>query len=139
MDFSAIITEYIKPELLILIPLLFALGMGFKSAKTFPDNKIPLALGIIGVVMAGLWFCGSAMPTTFAEILLTIFTSICHGVICAAVAVYGDQIWKQRNKGDTYAFTSAQLQAIAKAMGLSSDPDGAAQAIIDAINATTSS
>lgn len=139
MEFSAIINEYIKPELLILIPLLLALGMGFKSAKTFPDNKIPLALGIIGVVMAGLWFCGSAMPATFAEILLTIFTSICHGVICAAVAVYGDQLKKQRNKADTYAFTPAQLQAIAKAMGLSSDPDGAAQAIIDAINATTSS
>lgn len=139
MDFSAIITNYIKPELLILIPLLYALGMCFKSAKTFRDNMIPLALGVIGVVMAGLWFCGTAMPAGFAEILMTIFTSVCHGVICAAVAVYGDQILKQRNKADTYAFTAAQLQAIAKAMGLSTDPDGAAQAIIDTINATTSS
>lgn len=139
MDFSAIITNYIKPELLILIPLLYALGMCFKSAKTFHDNMIPLALGVIGVVMAALWFCGTAMPAGFAEFLLTIFTSVCHGVICAAVAVYGDQILKQRNKADTYAFTAAQLQVIAKAMGLSTDPDGAAQAIIDTINATTGS
>ena len=54
MDFK----EYIKPELIILIPVLYVIGAGIKKCKRISDNCIPLILGIIGTILSALWvFC----------------------------------------------------------------------------------
>ena len=44
-----ILKEFVKPELLILIPVLYLIGTGLKNS-IFKDNLIPIALGIFGII-----------------------------------------------------------------------------------------
>ena len=45
---------FIKPELLILVPVLYIMGMGIKKSKV-ADNRIPLILGLIAIFLSTLW------------------------------------------------------------------------------------
>ena len=47
-------TEYIKPELLILIPVLYLIGIAIKKSA-LADKFIPVVLGAVAVVLAGLY------------------------------------------------------------------------------------
>ena len=46
-----ILKEFVKPELLILIPVLYLIGAGLKNSK-FKNNLIPIALGIFGIILS---------------------------------------------------------------------------------------
>lgn len=87
--------DFIRPELLTLIPLLYIVGMILKDAAFVRDNFIPLVLGGVGVVLAICYVCGDA--ATFS--LTAVATSVTQGILCAGVAVYGNQIFKQFKKG----------------------------------------
>lgn len=41
--------DYIKPELLVLIPVLYILGLMLKKTEKINDKYIPVMLGIIGI------------------------------------------------------------------------------------------
>ena len=92
------IIEFIKPELLVLVPVLYIMGTFLKKAQTFADNHIPLALTAVGIVLAALWVVGTVPTGTAREIVLAVFTALVQGVICAGLAVYGDQMVKQTGK-----------------------------------------
>lgn len=96
MDFK----EYIKPELIILIPVLYVIGAGIKRCKKISDNCIPLILGIIGIILSALWVFASSEISGFKEVLIAIFTSVTQGVLVAAASVFSNQIYKQLSKGD---------------------------------------
>lgn len=46
--------DYIKTELLVLIPVLYLIGIGLKKSK-MPDKWIPTTLGAIAVVLSAIW------------------------------------------------------------------------------------
>ena len=92
MDFQ----EYIKPELLILIPVLVAIGYGFKKAEWLQDKFIPVCLGVVGIVLSLL--VGSIPFETASAILDAVFTAIVQGILVAAAAVYANQLLKQEKK-----------------------------------------
>ena len=96
MDFK----EYIKPELIILIPVLYVIGAGIKKCKRISDNCIPLILGIIGIILSALWVFALSEIYGFKEVLIAIFTSVTQGVLVAAASVFSKQIYKQLSKGD---------------------------------------
>ncbi|HBS60936.1 MAG TPA: hypothetical protein DEA44_16940, partial [Firmicutes bacterium] len=50
MDFN----EFIRPELLVLVPVLYLIGMGIKKSAA-KDKWIPVVLGIAGVVLASAY------------------------------------------------------------------------------------
>lgn len=84
-------TEYILPELLLVIPVLWVLGWLLKQAE-FVDNKwIPLILGTAGIILAVCWIAGEAEHFG----LTALFTSVTQGILCAGFAVYGNQLVKQ--------------------------------------------
>lgn len=87
--------EYIKPELLILIPVLYLIGMMIKSLRV-KACIIPLTLGIVGIALACLWVFVSPVE----NIALALFTGVVQGVLCAGATVYGNQLWKQSQKED---------------------------------------
>ena len=91
--------EFIKPELLILIPVLYFIGMGIKKSAV-KDAIIPIVLGIVGIVLTGLYIFASEPVIGSQAVFTAIFTSITQGVLCAAAAVYTDQIIKQSGKHD---------------------------------------
>lgn len=48
-------TTYIKPELLVLIPVLVFIGYFLKQSEAVKDKLIPAILAAVGVLLAALW------------------------------------------------------------------------------------
>ncbi len=86
------ISEFIKPELLILIPISYFVGMGLKKSNV-KDAFIPAILGACGVLLAGLYVCGTEGFSMFS-----VFTAITQGILCAGASVYINQLVKQKGK-----------------------------------------
>ena len=92
------IMNYVKPELLVLIPVLYFLGMAFKSSQTVSDKHIPLLLGGVGVLLTLLWVLAGSELTGAQDILRAVFAAVTQGVLCAGCSVYVNQLGKQRGK-----------------------------------------
>lgn len=93
-----IIIDYINPELLVLVPFLYVLGMFLKDSKKISDNLIPAILGGAGVATAVVWVLASTVPVGVAAVALAIVTALVQGVLCAGAAVYINQLIKQKEK-----------------------------------------
>ena len=97
------LTNYIQPELLILIPFLGIVGKGMKMAYHIQDKHIPKILGVFGMILAALWITSQQHPFENDINWLNIaFTSIVQGGLCAAGAVYLHQLKKQGKKKEFY-------------------------------------
>ena len=91
--------EFIKPELLILIPVLYLVGMGIKKSE-MKDKYIPLILGCAAVILSALYVFATCDAHNFKDICLIIFTSITQGILTAGASVYFNQLYKQSKKKD---------------------------------------
>lgn len=89
--------EYIKTELLILIPVLYFIGIGLKKSKQ-PDKWIPLMLGVSAVVLSALWVFATADISGLQEAASAIFTAVTQGVLVAGASVYVNQLYLQARK-----------------------------------------
>ena len=92
------IMSYVKPELLIVAIVLYFLGMWLKQAAFFKDKYIPLVLGIIGIVVCGIWVAATASFVAGQDILAAVFASITQGILVAGLSTYVNQIFKQLTK-----------------------------------------
>ena len=90
MDFT-IIKEFIKPELLVLVAVLYITGIALKKAATVNDTRIPLILGIIGILLAMLYVGATSDLSTTQDVLLAIFAGVTQGILCAGASVYTNQ------------------------------------------------
>jgi len=87
--------DFINPELLVLIPASYLIGIWIKHI-TFIDNKyIPLILGGFCAVLACLYQLAIADFNGTQSILLCLFAAITQGILCAGASVYVNQIIKQ--------------------------------------------
>lgn len=94
------ISSLVKPELLILIPVLYIVGLALKKTA-ISDKLIPLILGAAGVVLSAVHLFASCEVTDGSCALSVIFASFTQGVLCAGASVYANQIYKQLfNKGE---------------------------------------
>lgn len=92
------ITQYIKPELLLLIPVLYFIGRYIKSTKI--DNKhIPLILGIGSIILSAIWILATEAISGYQDVLMAVFTAFVQGILCAGSAVYCNELIVQ-NKRD---------------------------------------
>ena len=93
MDFQ----EYIKSELLILVPVLYIIGMGFKKSK-LKDKWIPLVLGVAGIALSTIWVLATSQIESFQDAAAGFFTSVTQGILAAGGSVYVKQICLQAKK-----------------------------------------
>lgn len=93
-------TEYIKPELLVLIPVLVFLGCAAKQSAVIKDKFIPALLAAAGVLLAGLYVLATTTITMPQDAAQAVFTALVQGLLCAAGAVYADQCVKQSKKSE---------------------------------------
>jgi len=92
-----LLKNFIKPELLILIPVLYFIGVAIKNTTLIKDKFIPLILGLIGIVLSSLWI----LATEGTEnIYMAIFVAITQGFLTAGASVYVNQLIKQSKKAE---------------------------------------
>lgn len=89
--------DYIKTELLVLIPVLYFIGIGLKKSK-MPNKRIPLTLGATAVVLSIIWVIATGEISSIAEAAAALFTAITQGVLLAGASVYTNQLYVQANK-----------------------------------------
>ena len=89
-----ILKEFVKPELLILIPVLYLIGVGLKNSK-FKDNFIPVILGVVGILLSTIYVFATSEISGSKDILMGIFISLTQGILVAGCSVYFNQIYKQ--------------------------------------------
>ena len=91
--------EFIKPELLILIPVLYVVGIGLKKSK-LPDRLIPLILGGIAIVLSAAWVIATSDISTLKDVAYALFISVTQGILTAGAGVYVNQLYVQSKKKD---------------------------------------
>ena len=89
--------DYIKTELLILVPVLYFLGIGLKKSK-LPDKWIPIVLGVSAVVLSAIWVIATADISGVQEASSAIFTAVTQGILVAGASVYANQLYIQAKK-----------------------------------------
>lgn len=90
--------EFVKPELLVLIPVLYALGCALKKAGWFDDRYIPAAVGAAGILLCCVWVISTSQVGGVQEAFAAVFTAVTQGILCAGAGVYGNQLMKQHKK-----------------------------------------
>ena len=91
--------EFIKPELLILIPVLYVVGIGLKKSK-LSDTLIPLILGGIAIVLSASWVIATSDISTLKDVAYALFISVTQGILSAGASVYANQLYVQSKKKD---------------------------------------
>ncbi len=91
--------EFIKPELLILIPVLYVVGIGLKKSK-LSDTLIPLILGGIAIVLSAAWVIATSDISTLKDVAYALFISVTQGILSAGASVYVNQLDVQSKKKD---------------------------------------
>lgn len=91
--------QYIREELLILVPVLYAIGI-FLKKSILSDKWIPIVLGIIGIILSLLWILSTENIDTFQNFTMILFAAITQGVLVAGSSVYVNQMYIQSKKGE---------------------------------------
>lgn len=94
MEMFEAFKEFIKPELLILIPVLYLIGAGLKKSE-FKDKFIPMILGVIAVILSGLYVFATSDIHNMKEVAMAIFVALTQGILTAGASVYFNQLYKQ--------------------------------------------
>lgn len=89
--------EFIKPELIVLIPVLYLAGVNLKRSEV-ADKNIPWILGTCSVALCTLFILATTEINGWKEALMAIFSSLTQGVLCAGASVYANQLIKQATK-----------------------------------------
>ena len=89
--------DYIKTELLTLVPVLYFIGIGLKKSK-LPDKWIPVVLGVSAVVLSAIWVIATADVSGLQETASAIFTAVTQGILVAGASVYANQLYIQAKK-----------------------------------------
>lgn len=89
--------EYIKTELLILIPVLYLIGIGLKKSQ-LADRWIPVTLGVISIILCTAWVLSTEYISTLQHLTAALFTAVTQGVLTAGASVYVNQLYIQSNK-----------------------------------------
>lgn len=94
------ITNYVKPELIVVAIALYFVGMALKQAQTVKDKYIPLILSGISIVICAMYVFATSTCNTPQDIVMAIFTAITQGILIAGLSTYVNQIVKQANKDE---------------------------------------
>lgn len=89
--------DYIKTELLVLIPVLYFVGIGLKKSS-IPDKWIPIIIGVISVIMSAIWVFAAGGYSTLSDVASAFFTAVTQGILVAGASVYVNQIYIQAKK-----------------------------------------
>lgn len=89
------IVNYVQPELMILVPVLYLVGIGLKKTSLVSDRLIPVVLALCGIFMATIYVLATNDIAGWKSVLTAIFTAVTQGILVAGASVFCNQIYKQ--------------------------------------------
>lgn len=92
------LVSYIRPELVLLIPVLYFVGMGLKKTALVQDRWIPLFVCGVGVALSALYTFATGELTSLRQGALLLFTAVTQGVLVSGASVLCHQLYKQATK-----------------------------------------
>ena len=93
------VMSFIKPELLILVPVLYIVGLGIKKSNV-QDKYIPLVLGVVSIFLSTLWVISTSDIKNWQDAVYAVFISITQGILTAGASVYVNQLYVQSKKNE---------------------------------------
>lgn len=93
MDFTSLINEYIKSELLIVTPVLYVIARMLENSSVNRES-IPWVLLAISITLAGLYTFATVDIRGVPSILMGLFSSLVQGVLLSGTAVFGGILGK---------------------------------------------
>ena len=91
------IFKFIKPELLVLVPVLSIVGAGIKKSAV-KNNRIPLILGMIAIFLSILWVFSTSPIQSWQDAIRAVYISVTQGILAAGASVYAHQLYAQAKK-----------------------------------------
>ena len=91
------LTNYLCPELLVLVPVLYVLGVILKKSP-LQDWLIPFVLCCAGCVLSFAYLAAKGVDSP-ADWLTVVYTAITQGILSAACSVYVKNLIKQAKEG----------------------------------------
>lgn len=91
-------SDYVKPELIVVAVALYFLGMWLKQSEAVKDKRIPLINGAVGIVVCGIYVIATSPCQTGQDVAMAIFTAITQGILVAGLSTYVNQLIKQVGK-----------------------------------------
>ncbi len=89
--------NYIAPEMLVLVPVLYGMGIVLKQTA-LKDQFIPAILTVISVLFTILYIFSAKAISTPQEIAQALFTALTQGILIASASVYTNEVVKQAKK-----------------------------------------
>jgi hypothetical protein len=94
-----ILKDFIKPELVVLIPVLYLIGKALKTSLIL-DKHIPWLLGLTSVILSLLYIVATSVFSGWQGVFMVVFSAFTQGILCAGASVYVNQIIKQSSKSE---------------------------------------
>lgn len=122
MEFiSDAINQYVRAELLVLIPVLYVVRKFLQKMKV-KECRIPLIVGISSVVLCALHTFSTVALTDWSSVLMAVFASLTQGLLIAFASYNGGDFIMTAMTGKT----STERQAIRLAKAGAPQPDSTA-------------
>lgn len=97
-EISSLVKEYISPEVIWLVPCLYALGSIVKKSKRIDDTLIPTILCVVGIFLSALVSFASREPQGWIQWVILAAVSLGQGYVIAAAAICLNQLLKQHSR-----------------------------------------
>lgn len=95
-----VLKQFIRPELFVLIPVLYITGKILKDTTVLKDKFIPVILGALAVLLSIVYVAANTNLASYQDALMAVFVAFTQGVLCAGCAVYVNQLFAQLKKGE---------------------------------------
>ena len=87
--------DYIRSELLVLIPVLYTLAMFWRAKTNVSLLTVYLTIGAAGVLLSTIWVFATIPSYSLQEVLMAVFVGITQGILCAGAAVYAREMYRE--------------------------------------------
>lgn len=89
------LSNYIKPELVVVAVALYVLGVAVKKSKIVNCRFIPLINGAAGILICMLYVFATETLDGIQDVVMAAFTAITQGILTAGLSTYVHQMIKQ--------------------------------------------
>lgn len=90
--------EFVKPELLVVIAVLYLLGVALEKSQWIKEKYVPLILGGVGILICGIYVFATCSCTQGSAVAMAVFTSITQGILVAGASNYVHVVVTQMKK-----------------------------------------